>query len=305
MNWFHDLKIATKLLISFLIVLLLTVFLGLFSVMQLADVRENSQEISGVWMLGVVLLSDLNTDTSDFRLAQFQRIQATTPEQRAHADRNLEQELNSVQKGLAEYERSIISEEDRRLFTTFKEGWERYVRKDPQLQQLSTPEQREQARKMMLGELREDYDTVNNKLAELVVLNRVSANAAAKRADTPLRTTRRRSATRGYHARTSRAVASETQSTRAAVRSTRRSAGAASARRYAANASGTRNGIRSCTVTTARRGIATSGASQGGPTPAAEPTPSNEVPPGAGLGPLTGSPELDASAQQCLTHGLV
>ncbi|HLM45417.1 MAG TPA: MCP four helix bundle domain-containing protein, partial [Myxococcaceae bacterium] len=136
MNWFHNLKIATKLLISFLTVLILTVFLGIFSVLQLAEVRASSQEISGVWMLGVALVADMNTDTSDFRLAQFQRIQATTPEQRAQAERDLEQELRSVHKAMAEYERTIISEEDRRLFTTFKEGWERYVRKDTQLRQL-------------------------------------------------------------------------------------------------------------------------------------------------------------------------
>jgi methyl-accepting chemotaxis protein len=181
MNWFHNLKIATKLLISFLTVLTLTVFLGIFSVLQLAEVRASSQEISGVWMLGVALVADMNTDTSDFRLAQFQRIQATTPEQRAQAERDLEQELRSVHKAMAEYERTIISEEDRRLFTTFKEGWERYVRKDTQLRQLSLQEQREQAWKLMLGELSEDYDTFNDKLAELVALNRESANEAVKR----------------------------------------------------------------------------------------------------------------------------
>jgi len=183
MNWFHDLKIATKLLISFLTVLTLTVFLGIFSVLQLAEVRASSQEISGVWMLGVALVADINTDTSDFRLAQFQRLQATTAEQRAQAERDLEQELRSVQKAMAEYERTIISEEDRRLFTTFKEGWERYVRKDTQLQQLSLQEQREQAWKMMLGELSEDYNTFNGNLAELVTLNRESANEAVKRTE--------------------------------------------------------------------------------------------------------------------------
>jgi len=183
MNWFHNLKIATKLLVSFLGILALTVFLGIFSVLQLAEVRASTQEISSVWMFGAVLIADLNTDTSDFRLAQFLRIQATTPEQRAQAERNLEQELHSVQKGMAEYERTIISEEDRRLFAIFKAGWERYVRKDTPLRQLSMQGQREQARKMMLGELREDYDTFNNTLAQLLVLNRESANAAAKRTE--------------------------------------------------------------------------------------------------------------------------
>jgi methyl-accepting chemotaxis protein len=183
MNWFHNLKIASKLFIAFLVLLTLTLFLGVFSVLQLADVRENSQQLSSVWLPGVAILADMNTDTSDFRLAQFQRIQATTLEQKAQAEQSMEQELQHVRKGMASYERTISSEQERRLYEGFKEEWERYLRKSAQLQQLSTQEQLAQAQAMMIGELRVDYDSFNETLAELLLLNREGANAAAARAD--------------------------------------------------------------------------------------------------------------------------
>jgi methyl-accepting chemotaxis protein len=184
MNWFHNLKIATKLLIAFLVVLALTGFLGVFSVLQLIDVRENSQQISSIWLPGVATLADVNTDTSDFRLAQFERILASTPEQKILAERNMELELREIQQELAAYERTITSERERRLYEDFKGEWEIYVRKNAQLQQLSTQEQLDLARGMMLGELRMDYNSFNDKLAELLVLNREGSNAAAARAET-------------------------------------------------------------------------------------------------------------------------
>ena len=183
MNWFHNLKIATKLLIAFLVLLTLTLALGVFAVLQLASVRENSQQLSGIWLRGVAILADLNTDTSDFRLAQFERVQATQVEQRVQAERSMEQELRQVQQGLATYEQTITSEHERRLFVDIKERWELYLRKNTQLLRLSSQEQLEQARGMMIGELRTDYDTFNNKLADLLALNREGAAAAAAHAE--------------------------------------------------------------------------------------------------------------------------
>jgi methyl-accepting chemotaxis protein len=183
MNWFHNLKIATKLLLAFLLLLALTLALGVFSVLQLDQVRQSSQQLSGTWLRAVALLADLNTDTSDFRLAQFERVQATSPEQRALAERSMEQERQQVSKELVEYEQSITSEHERRLFEDVKQRWELYLRKNTQLQQLTTQEQLEQARGMLLGELRTDYDTFNDKLVELLVLNREGADAAAAHAE--------------------------------------------------------------------------------------------------------------------------
>ena len=50
MSWFYDLKIASRLVAGFIAVLLLTVFLGLFSIEVLADVNEKSSEIEANWL---------------------------------------------------------------------------------------------------------------------------------------------------------------------------------------------------------------------------------------------------------------
>lgn len=50
MQAFYNLKIATKLLVSFLAVLTLTACLGVFSVMQLTKVNQMSTDLAKKWM---------------------------------------------------------------------------------------------------------------------------------------------------------------------------------------------------------------------------------------------------------------
>lgn len=50
MQWFYNLKIAHKLLLSFVVVLILTVGLGAFSITQLSRVNQAAVDISGNWL---------------------------------------------------------------------------------------------------------------------------------------------------------------------------------------------------------------------------------------------------------------
>lgn len=50
MKWFYDLKISTKLISSFLVVLALTAAIGGFAIMQLGAVNHAAQDIKDNWM---------------------------------------------------------------------------------------------------------------------------------------------------------------------------------------------------------------------------------------------------------------
>lgn len=50
MKWFYDLKISTKLISSFLLVLALTGAMGGFAIHQLGAVNHAAQDIKGNWM---------------------------------------------------------------------------------------------------------------------------------------------------------------------------------------------------------------------------------------------------------------
>ena len=59
MGWFKNLKIARKLQLAFLAVLVLMAVLGIFSISQLAKVKNASSEISRDWMPAQKKLGDI------------------------------------------------------------------------------------------------------------------------------------------------------------------------------------------------------------------------------------------------------
>jgi methyl-accepting chemotaxis protein len=179
MRWFYDLKIASKLLVIVLGLTVLTLVVNSFNLKELDDMHASALEITDVWLPGVTMLADINTDVSDFRLAQLDRVLASTPEQVAVAEKDLERELREVQEGIRQYESLMTSERDRQIFGEFKAGWEAYLRESALLMQGVREGRSEEARTRLAGPLHTAFDAFNGKLDELLVAKRESSSQAA------------------------------------------------------------------------------------------------------------------------------
>lgn len=59
MKWFYDLRIATKLITSFLVVLALTAVMGVFAVIQLGQVNQTATDMRDNWLPSVRLSSGI------------------------------------------------------------------------------------------------------------------------------------------------------------------------------------------------------------------------------------------------------
>ncbi len=80
MQAFYDLRIATKLIIGFVCVLLLTAFLGLFSMSQLATVNHAADEIGNDWMPSAIEALGMKESISRMRSQEAQLATADNPE---------------------------------------------------------------------------------------------------------------------------------------------------------------------------------------------------------------------------------
>lgn len=81
MQAFYDLKIATKLIVGFVSVLLLTAFLGLFSMAQLAKVNNAADEIGNDWMPSAIEAMGMKESVSRMRSQEAQLATAESPEE--------------------------------------------------------------------------------------------------------------------------------------------------------------------------------------------------------------------------------
>jgi methyl-accepting chemotaxis protein len=183
MTWFHNLKLAPKLFAAFFALLALTTFLGVFALVQLAEVRETAQDIATNWMPSTEVVSDIDTNFSAFRLSQHEHILGTTPEQLADAEGDQEQALQALRAAMARYEPRISSERERRVYDEFRTLWESYLRDNARLMNLSRQNKDEEATALTLGSMHETFNASNAKLNALVDIIREGAQAAAANAD--------------------------------------------------------------------------------------------------------------------------
>src|SRR5689334_21026553 len=98
MNAFYNLRIASKLLISFVVVLALTVFVGVFSVMQLSKVNQMSTDITTNWMPATRSLLEMKGLMARYRSMELQHILSSTEADMAGYEKSMTDAWASLQK---------------------------------------------------------------------------------------------------------------------------------------------------------------------------------------------------------------
>lgn len=183
MKWFYDLKIATKLIASFLTVLALTAVMGVFSIIQLGQVNDTASEIRDNWMPSMRAASGMRFFAANYRIKENRHVAALSIDDKNTIAQEAAAERKQFETRLDTYEKLLSNDEDRRLFTVTKNDWAAYLAVSKDLQALSNQSREDEARAMLAGESKRQFDLVTGDLQKLVELNDAGAEAASQRGD--------------------------------------------------------------------------------------------------------------------------
>jgi methyl-accepting chemotaxis protein len=183
MTWFHDLKIASKLLVAFLVLSTFTLLLGVFSLRQMEVMNDATDEVTDILVPSLSYVSDANTDTSDFLIAELQHVLSADPMQMAQYEREMQQLLETINQGLSRYEALIRLDEERRLYDTFTRDWKHYLLEHEKVIALSRASQQEAARALYNERSRPAYSAAIGSLEELVVVLQKASKKASDYSD--------------------------------------------------------------------------------------------------------------------------
>ncbi|WP_103310599.1 MULTISPECIES: methyl-accepting chemotaxis protein [unclassified Pseudomonas] len=181
MKWFYDLRIATKLITSFLVVLALTAVMGVFAIIQLGEVNSTTVEIRENWMPSMRAASGMRFYGANYRLKENRHITADSEQERLTVEQEAEEAKKGFETRMATYEKLLSSAEDRQLFETTRNDWVAYLAVSKDLLALSRQNLTEQAHALLKGESKRQFDLVVNDLQKMVELNDVGAGAASER----------------------------------------------------------------------------------------------------------------------------
>ncbi|MBL8247826.1 MAG: MCP four helix bundle domain-containing protein [Candidatus Competibacter sp.] len=153
MSGFKNLKMSTKLFSGFAAILILSIGLGAMAINRLMIVNAQSEEMAENWLPSVTYTSDMNTNTSDFRIKEYAHILSQTDQDMSNLEKEMDEVLGNLKKNQSNYEPLVSSAEERQTYEDFKKLWADYMQEHTKLMALSRQNKTEEARTLIQGQI--------------------------------------------------------------------------------------------------------------------------------------------------------
>lgn len=171
MKWFNELRVGTKLTLSFVVVLVLMIFLGVLSILKLAQVNQTSTDMEVNWMPSTRAAGEMNTATSDYRIAELQHILSIDEADMTKYEKLLADINRGIEKTEAEYAKLVSSPEEQRIYDSFVQSWKEYLVESGKLIALSRQNKNDEAKALIRGNSQKEFDEASADLSKLIELN--------------------------------------------------------------------------------------------------------------------------------------
>ena len=166
-----NLKVAGKLKVYRMTVLVMTLFLVLVALISTVVIRLNIEKITEVWSPSLEYLQDLETMTAKYRIKQYQHL----VESDAAVMNSCEEEIKKLESQIQDTDaklEAIMSANSKAQkgqddYEVANAAWEKYRGASDEILQLSREGKQQEASKLMTGEVYEDYKSFSKKLTIL------------------------------------------------------------------------------------------------------------------------------------------
>ena len=166
-----NLKVAGKLKVYRMTVLVMTLFLVLVALISTLVIRSNIEKITEVWSPSLEYLQDLETMTAKYRIKQYQHL----VESDAAVMNSCEEEIKKLESQIQDTDaklEAIMSANSKAQkgqddYEVANAAWEKYRGASDEILQLSREGKQQEASKLMTGEVYEAYKSFSKKLTIL------------------------------------------------------------------------------------------------------------------------------------------
>lgn len=177
-----DIKIKSKLVLltGFLTASLLLI--GIISAVSMQMLNSQTKLVTDSWLPSIKLAGEMNTLTSDYRVAQYGHMTTKDDELKKNFETKMENYKTQIIQKIADYEAIAFSDENKKLIEESKELWQQYVDVSQKVVEYSNSDNTEMASQEMLGNAKVCYETFQDKYAELIRFNENGSEKAGRKA---------------------------------------------------------------------------------------------------------------------------
>jgi methyl-accepting chemotaxis protein len=185
MKWFVDLKIASKLILSFGAVLALTALLGVSGLVFIGQVHQASADLSENWMPSVQAVMTLRTDIGELRQVQLEHLLSSDEAAMATHEKRGTDLLAAYKRDNDVYAKLVSSPEEKAAYDQFLAASAAFADEYGKILSLSRQQKKDEARALAGGQaaaLMTQLSELANKLVAINVDGGAGATKAAQRA---------------------------------------------------------------------------------------------------------------------------
>jgi signal transduction histidine kinase len=196
---FQNMKMATKQVLAFGLILLIMFGVNYFAINEMATIEAATEQVSTIWIPSVIAISDVNLNISNLRMNQLQHAFISDEASRISQSEIMIELIDKINLNLDLYDKlksdtaevsSLYTEDAQKLYDAFDRKWEKYVDLSFEFFMLSREKKTEESVVLLNGEAQDVYLELSTNLSELVQLTKNQAFAAANRAEKTFNATR-------------------------------------------------------------------------------------------------------------------
>ena len=166
-----NLKVAGKLKVYRMTVLVMTLFLVSVAVISTLVIRSNIEKMTEVWSPSLEYLQDLETMTARYRIKQYQHLVSSDAATMNSCEEEIQKLESQIQDTDAKLE-AIMSanskaQKGRDDYDVANAAWEKYRGASDEILKLSRAGKQQEASKIMTGEVYQEYTAFTEKLTTL------------------------------------------------------------------------------------------------------------------------------------------
>ena len=166
-----NLKVAGKLKVYRMTVLVMTLFLVLVALISTLVIRLNIEKITEVWSPSLEYLQDLETMTAKYRMKQYQHLVESDAAIMNSCEEEIQKLESQIQDTDANLDAIMSADSDARKgqdhYEVAKAAWEEYRAASDEILKLSRAGKQQEASKLMTGKVYEEYKALAEKLTIL------------------------------------------------------------------------------------------------------------------------------------------
>lgn len=160
-NWIANLRVAAKLKVYRMAVLVMTAFFVMVALISTLVIRSNIHSITEVWSPSLEYLQELETMTAKYRIKQYQHLVESDAAAMATCEKendNIESQIKDATAKLGEIINSNKkAQQGKADYEKATSAWEEYLSTSDEVYKLSRDNKQAEAAKIMIGSAYESY----------------------------------------------------------------------------------------------------------------------------------------------------